>query len=743
MKRSIILGISLTLLLFDAGSSLGNSSPNTNFTDSIPSQESGFPLGKPGLIFTYTLTDDGPVPGSVVKKFTLSFGPVEEREDERFQWLRLRTEKADGEYFTVWILTQEYPPADLEEAEAKIARYILREGEGESLEFRHPFTGEAVLPALGAWKYLFPRSETGNFPNSEAPTQAFYLGKEYQRSDVAEHSEVTPPAAVTRVELLSDALIGVPGNTRPKDDRRRYDDTDYEYVRLTREDYDEMIGAGMNCFRVEPEQIAWLEKRNVYYWGIGGKDIQYPEYLYRSNYLSPLFYMDEPAVGTRDYVIRPRLEKDLEFRHAIDPRICYDEFRKHFADARNRVISGDMLHQLKSRPDVDVGNMEFRQQNIYSWDTFASSALYQLSEDIDGPPYAFVFEPPGRFGTRRTLPEMNMAYQCQIPVDDPKNLIDIIYGFLRGGARITGKEWGTSIYGAVDRADSYWYLTHAYDNGARLFFFWDTYRLACVPYRECLSLARHLRGHIESHPHRNLKQLKQTGEVAVLLPAGYNLGHVHMGKGNLWGLEVLNLERKNRLGIPYRKVMSNFFVEIERCLRLGVAFDLFWDLDSVPISGYRELVRIKEDGSVAVVTDGQRIVYDGARIPPRPEGTPPRISLDLSPAGGEAPLAVTARAVLEEGSSPVYYTTGTGADGVYRNQKIFWELYGPDEKDYRVLNRGNPIPATPEDSNPTTLVNQFLLEKPGVYRLRASTCDLAGRTAVAWKEVAVQGSKTP
>jgi len=149
MKRSIILGISLTLLLFDAGSSLGNSSPNTNFTDSIPSQESGFPLGKPGLIFTYTLTDDGPVPGSVVKKFTLSFGPVEERKDIRFQWLRLRPEKADGEYFTVWMLTQEYPPADLEEAETKIARYILREGEGEALEFRHPSRRKRFSPLSG------------------------------------------------------------------------------------------------------------------------------------------------------------------------------------------------------------------------------------------------------------------------------------------------------------------------------------------------------------------------------------------------------------------------------------------------------------------------------------------------------------------------------------------------------------------------------------------------------------------
>ncbi len=148
--------------------------------------------------------------------------------------------------------------------------------------------------------------------------------------------------------------------------------------------------------------------------------------------------------------------------------------------------------------------MEFLQENLYTWETMVGTALYQLGESVQGPPAAMVFEPPGRFGTRRTLPEMNMAYGCQIPVDDPKNLIGIIYGFLRGAARLTDKEWGTSIYGPVDRADASWFLTHAYDLGAQDFFFWDSARLACVPYSECLALTRHLRAHVQAHPYRDL-----------------------------------------------------------------------------------------------------------------------------------------------------------------------------------------------------------------------------------------------
>ena len=70
------------------------------------------------------------------------------------------------------------------------------------------------------------------------------------------------------------------------------------------------------------------------------------------------------------------------------------------------------------------------------------------------------------------------------------------------------------------------------------------------------------------------------------MPPGYNLGHVAMGKGSLWGIGELNLERLNRKGVKYRTVMGNFFIEIERCIRLGVAYDLLWDVEGLQLSGY-------------------------------------------------------------------------------------------------------------------------------------------------------------
>src|SRR5205814_7615926 len=141
---------------------------------------------------------------------------------------------------------------------------------------------------------------------------------------------------------------------------------------------------------------------------------------------------------------------------------------------------------------------------------------------------------------------MDMTYGVQLPPDDRKALAAIIFAFLRGAARLTGKKWGISIYGAFERADAPWWMTHAYDLGATRFFFWDNAQLACVPFGEVLALARHLRDHAKTHPRPEPGQLRSAAEVAILLPPGYDLGHVQTGKGNMWGVGELNLERINQ-----------------------------------------------------------------------------------------------------------------------------------------------------------------------------------------------------
>ena len=738
MNRKVALLFVVMLYSVGVNGSELEESKSKDLTKAQFSASGQEPISKPGLNATYRHESDGLITGSVVRTFMLGLGPLEEKNSTHFQWLHLQATKSNGEQFNVWILTDRYPPADLTTAMETTARYILQEGNNKPLEFRHQFSGEAVLPSLGAWKHLFPRATDSVSSKDLFAKKIKYLGNIYLLDKLEDSKIMTQPVDTKILELLPDVLIGVPHNTKQKDETRRYDDSDYELIRLTQNDYEEMIESGMNCLRVDKEQAGWIEYCNVFYWGIGAEQINYPECLYRSNYLGPALFLDEPAVCTRDHVIRPRLRKEQEFRESITPQIVLDEFQKYFHNAKYQGNPTALLRGMAARPDVDLGDMEFLQQNLYTWETMVSSALHQLGEENSAPPSAMVFEPPGRIGTLRTLPEMNMAYLCQIPVDNPKNLIGIIYGFLRGAARLTNKQWGTSIYGQVDRSDSFWFLTHAYDLGASLFFFWDTHRLACVPFNECLALARNLRAHVESHPYRDLKKLKNAAEVAILLPAGYNLGHVYMGKGNLWGLGELNLERTNREGVKYRTVMGNFFTEIERCIRMGVAYDLFWDMEGYEFSGYREVVHIGEDGKVTVEVDGKKILHNGPRIPDRPGGNPPQLVIELSIDTDKAPLEIFARAILVEGSAPIYYTLGANPKGIYKNVKVFWELYGPKEEDYRFLLDWSREPRIYDEGTRTNVDIKFKISQPGKYRLRAATVDLAGRTAVVWKNITVE-----
>ena len=696
-----------------------------------------YPLGRPGQMAAYQHESEGSLPNAVVKTLTVAIGAIEEKAGVPYQWICLRATKISGEKFAVWLLSESFPSADLKVSRVPTSRYILQIGDDTPLEFRDRFTGEPVLPGLGAWQYLFPKPADKTTQNTLFPQTIKYLGHTYRLARISDSTESDAPPGTELLSLRPDALIGPPSNTRQVDETRRYDMSDYEIKPLTEADYDEMIAAGINCVRVDEEQVEWVKNRNVFYWGIDAATLGYPECLYRSNYLGPALFMDEPAVCTRDHVLRPKLEEDSAFRKAVTPQLAFEAFQDYFHTAKYDGAPTRLCKGLEAHPDVDLGDMQFLQENLYTWETIISSAVYQLSEGNTESPAAIVFEPPGRVGTMRTLPEMNMTYGCQIPIDNPKNLASILYGFLRGAARQTDKNWGMSIYGQVHRADAFWLQTHAYDLGARHFHYWDNYQLACVPYGEVLALSRNLSAHVESHPHRKLDALRKAAEIVILLPPGYNLGHVEMGRGNLWGLGELNLERPNREGIKYRTVMHNFFTEIERAIRLGIAFDLIWDLEGFTLSDYREIVRIREDGKVEVDEGSETTLHEGARTPTRPTGTPPTLTVDVSIPQTDTPLEVRACATITKGSASVYYTRGADASGIYNNEMVLCELFGPEEEDYLFLNREHSEIRIEQTETIAKAEIRFSLKHPGNYRLRAATVDMAGRTAVEWETISI------
>jgi len=180
-----------------------------------------------------------------------------------------------------------------------------------------------------------------------------------------------------------------------------------------------------------------------------------------------------------------------------------------------------------------------------------------------------------------------------------------------------------------------------------------------------------------------------------------------------------------------------FFTEIETCIRLGVAYDLVWDLEGIDVSGYREVVRIREDGKVQVIAEGKEMLLEAARIPVRPSGKPPQLGVELSTSAGKAPLEVTGCATIIKGSAPVYYAIGANNQGIYENSMVCWELFGPGEEDYRFLNWEGLKPCVTEGDSVSTVEVDFSIDAVGSYRLRAATVDMAGRTTVVWKPVSI------
>lgn len=695
------------------------------------------PLGPIGTKAVYQpATPPKAVPHAIVE-VEFSLGATETHNSTPSQWCVLRLTKANGQLFTAWLLTQAPISRNLASSQKNAVRYLTQNGTNQAREFVHRTQGTPVLPTLGAWEHQWPKPKSEKPDDGIAAPQIDLLGQTFTLKSCGPGNAPPCPESPRRIELRPDLMVGVPSNTRTRESNRRFDGSDYPMIRLTRSDYAEMIEAGMNCLRVDAEQMSWIQDEPVFFWGVGGPDVPFPECLYQSNYLGPALFLDEPAVGTRDHDVRPRLAREPELRHRITPQFMFNAFREHFQKTTHNGAPYAFINSQHSRSDVDPGALRFPQANLYTWETMVSTATWQLSGEPESGPCAFVFEPPGRLGTRRTIPEMNMAYGCQLPPANPLSLADTVFGFLRGAARAAGKQWGVSIYGAVDPADAPFLLTHAYDLGATYFFFWDNYQLACVPYTESLALTRILQAHAARHPDRDLPNLLHAADTLIQLPTGYDLGHVQMGRGNLWGLPELNLERRNPTGTLYRQVMATFMTEIERCIRLGIPFDLAWDLDGLPIRGYREIVTVRENARVNLITQTHTTKNLPARTPTRPPGTGPTIHLVLSGPTNHAPTQLHAQARVDEGSSPVYYTTGSDRHGVHPNARVLWELYGPLDEDYRTLLEPGAHPKTTQSGTTWIIEQTFGIQKPGQYRLRASTTDQEGRSATSWTEFVV------
>ena len=678
----------------------------------------GLGVGSPGDWASYLSVESGSLPASAIRRLECYW----ERQVGEASWLHLEAVKQSGVTVNLWFLTKGYPAGDRSVAERQVRRYIVQESAGPALEFVRLGDGQTMLPRHGYWPHLVPRARDESESTFVFPRTIEFLGHSFVLETMGARSPRSAPDA-KRLHLPIDLEIGAKYSVRDTFQERRHDNEPVSLIPYQPSDYPVRLAAGQTTFNVPGDHVDLVRFENVFYSGDDPKTAPFPELLYRSNYLGPNpDYLDEPGVRTA-FALQRALADSPDLASTLSIESVMERFKEEFHRSNYQGRPTRLQTALAERSDVALGSMNTLQRNMWSWEVLLSTGVYQLSAESQGPPSAIVYE--GRITTDKDLPLFNAATGAQIPTHDQKARLDMIYGLMRGAARVTDKAWGMAIYGQYNPPEIYRALSYAYDLGASYFLFWTSDGGHHVPYEEQLAYSKFIRSYARQHPDRDLQRLKRSAEVMILFPPGYTIGT----REPMWWLPPLHYEKRNAHGLKIREIVSRVAAEIERCYRQGVAYDLAWEWPGIDLSDYREIVRVREDGRIIVDSEEEQATYNQARWPARPAGRAPGLTVTLSQDGGSAPLFLVAHAEVTEFQSPVRFTPKRTADGVWQNTQVIWKLYGPGDDTYASL-------SNKYDHKSGLLPIE--LSKPGEYRLRAAVVDRAGRSTVRWKTIRVE-----
>ena len=459
-------------------------------------------------------------------------------------------------------------------------RYQLRVADGkETLEYRDVHTGRALLPAWSEFqKHFVPRHGRGSGSQRGIPQTCHYLGHVLTLRHAGQNVPWKPWREVKTLPLDRELLVGTgrsfkdsEGRRLPQKPKRR----NYSYVPFEAADYRVMIDAGINLFTVKPAQEKFVRSRPVFYLrGPGGNPaLRYPADLYRSNYVGPVMFMDEPTIiMVGDKLIHNSLRYFSDAAALIGARV-----RARYNSPGN-YGSYRLEQSLRSR-GVNFGEMRLQQSDYPSWETIFETAHYQMEGGLAG----IVHE--GRY---QLAPFDADVARClgKRRGHTAAELLRYHYAFLRGGTRPFGKFWGTSLYGQCDAKIAPRAVTLAYDMGARYVWFWTSDHDHHLPWPEQLELARSLKRHAKAHPRKSIYSDPPVLDRAITLPYSY-----FASLRNLWWVRELDPKGKNPSAVKYRRLMRATLAAYHEALDAGADFDFVIDTGK-PIKGYRKVVRV-------------------------------------------------------------------------------------------------------------------------------------------------------
>lgn len=671
------------------------------------------PLGTSGTAAAYGLDADPAARPEferehrlTVVAMKLEIGPVEAVQGVEFQWVCLSFTRLNGQTYEAWLLMDSWPQAG---RAPEVARYLWREPDWpDAVEFVNEVTGAAQLPRLSLWQYGWPQSVEGAplaVEDGVFPETIKFQGYPFRRTEVMTGEPVLAPSERTVVKLNADLIIG--HMTRDTDVHGKpfwaLPDGKYEYRKTTPEDHRKHFEAGFNLFQATP-RTDWLIRSSAWDNNLFWLMDDWPAQLYRSNYWGRAIYVDEPAIHNRVLDERADLAGKLTPAEAVAAlqEKLNAALRPHVGN-----YSQVWINQFIDR-QFGRGDLWIVERDYPVWEAIWTTAWYQLAVE-DG--VCGLVDEDAHVGD--LVESYNRAFGTQIP-PTVQNACRIRVAVLRGAARNFGKRWGVAFYSPAEARLKATTIPILYNKGASYFWVWtgwvgisDNSGLPHSYQRYYASLVKQAQA---ANPYRDMEALRNAAKTCIVIPYGYTFAPYP-----LQYLKWLHLERETGQGATYRQVLANAAVEVERCIRLGLEFDIAVDDPKFTAAGYEEIIWCREDGSVVVHRGDTQTQLATAREPVRPDlGPGPQIAIEVPEVLPKAPGEITLKAVA---------TAGTGE---FENGKphVTWEIYGPDHG--VLLKSGEQVTVE--------------LAVGGKYRIRAAVADVFGRPAIAWTEIVIEGA---
>ncbi len=507
-----------------------------------------------------------------VLEITITLGPRK----GALQWWELTGSKPDGSVFAVRALSEHVPMTRSGDI-GRIERYLFRDGTQPLLEYRDKSSRATLLPEFDFRTQLLPRPVDGSPSDNGFVVTGTYLGTAVQLLDTGHGKPWSDNGDVKLLSLDPTLIVGTGRSFRDVDDGR-VTDRDYNYRPFTPQEYDEMVAAGVNFFIVgSPEQEAVIREHPAFFTKYPTFD-DYPNILYRSNYIGTTMFSDEPAILT-DFHNCHRVTDASNLLRLRVAETCAS--RGHYG---TRALAAQL-----EKVGVCLGTWELIVRDIPAWEAVYSAAYHEAESGVSG----VVHE--GRYNTAIFNAVLKDSLGLDLNVTS-EEMLSLNYAFLRGSARCFNTTWGTSIYGQADPAISPLAITMAYDMGARYIWFWTSDHGHHMPYREQLALIRMLCDHEKAHPRKPISALLSQPKAAVAFPEGY-IGWSEFWPTGIWNNERFGFKKPNEQGVPYGKVVAEALRQGVMLARRGTQFDFVVDGEPARRAGYERIIRVRTDGS--------------------------------------------------------------------------------------------------------------------------------------------------